>query len=102
MIRHILQYLADHYNRDLSLDTLANMVQTNPSYLSRVFKEQTGYKISDYITDIRMEKAKELLSDEHLRTKDVALAVGYANERYFSQIFKKFTGMSPTKYKKQK
>lgn len=102
MIRHILQYLAHNYNRDLSLDTLANMVQTNPSYLSRVFKEQTRYKISDYITDIRIEKAKELLSEEHFRTKDVALAVGYANERYFSQLFKKFTGMSPTEYKKQK
>lgn len=102
IIRHILQYLSEHYNHDVSLDTLANMVQTNPSYLSRVFKEQTGYRISDYITNIRIEKAKELLIDDHLRTKDVALAVGYANERYFSQLFKKITGMSPTHYKKQK
>lgn len=102
MIRHVLKYLTDNFNSDLSLDTLAKNVQTNPSYLSRVFKEQTGYKISDYITNLRMEKAKDLLLDQHLRAKDVALAVGYANERYFSQLFRKHSGMSPTEYKKQK
>jgi two-component system, response regulator YesN len=100
IVKHILHYLNEHFYKDISLDSLAKQVQTNPSYLSRIFKEQTGQRLSDFIMNLRMERAKDLLKEQRLRTKDVALAVGYENERYFSQIFKRYTGLSPSKFRK--
>ncbi|KGP74474.1 response regulator [Pontibacillus yanchengensis] len=102
IVKSVMKYVHQHYTKEISLDGLARHVQTNPSYLSRIFKEQTGSTVSDCIAELRINKAKELLKHNQLRTKDVSLAVGYANERYFSQIFKKYTGMTPTKFRKQK
>ncbi|MYL54649.1 response regulator [Pontibacillus yanchengensis] len=102
IVKSVMKYIHQHYTKEISLDRLARHVQTNPSYLSRIFKEQTGSTVSDCIAELRINKAKELLKHNQLRTKDVSLAVGYANERYFSQIFKKYTGMTPTKFRKQK
>ncbi|MBB5173889.1 response regulator [Texcoconibacillus texcoconensis] len=102
IIRQVLKYIEDHFAEDISLNELAVYVQANPSYLSRSFKQQSGYKISEYITKVRIEKAKSLLTDEKLKTQEVARRVGYTNERYFSQIFKKLTSLTPSEFKKQK
>lgn len=85
---------------DLTLDTLAKEVFLNKSYLSRKIKEKLGMNYSKYIAKLRMEKALELLRDNH-NVEDVAKQVGYSNYRYFSDVFKQYTGHPPSRYKKQ-
>lgn len=74
------------------------MVHLHPAYLSRVFKEETGKNLSAYITDVKMEKAAELLQ-ENLRVREVMEQVGYQKSQYFSKIFKEKFGMTPKEYK---
>ena len=84
----------------LSLSIIADHVGLNASYLSAEFtkKEKTG--LSNYITDIRMEKAKKLLATSDMTVADICIATGYLNPTYFSTTFKKFTGFTPSQYRK--
>ncbi len=93
-------YIHANYQQNISLNDIAAAVNANPSYLSRTFKARTGTSIVDTITSFRMEKAKMLLSAGHLRIQDIAMQVGIENTTYFSQVFKKYTGMSPKDYQK--
>lgn len=93
-------YIHEHYQENLSLNDIAAVVKSNPSYLSRTFKARTGISIVDTITSCRMERAKVLLAAGHLRIQDVAEEVGMENTTYFSQVFRKYAGMSPKDYQK--
>ena len=75
------------------------MVSIHPIYLSELFKKETNMNISNYITAYRIERAKEMLQDIENKIYDVANLVGYDDSRYFSQVFKKHTGMTPTQYR---
>lgn len=93
-------YIHEHYQENLSLNDIAAVVKANPSYLSRTFKARTGTSIVDTITGCRMERAKVLLAAGHLRIQDVAEEIGMENTTYFSQVFRKYTGMSPKDYQR--
>ncbi|WP_246320494.1 helix-turn-helix domain-containing protein [Paenibacillus qinlingensis] len=98
MIEQAMIYLQNNYRQDISLDNCAEHTGTNPFFLSRSFKQVTGKNFIDYLTELRMDKAKELLRDSEMRINDVADQVGYQHT-YFNRIFKKLEGMTPTRYR---
>lgn len=95
-IRYIEQNYADE---ELSLNVLASHVRFSPNHLSMIFSQQTGQSFIKYLTDYRMNKAKELLRCTGKRSSEIGLEVGYKDPHYFSYLFKKTQGMTPTQYR---
>ncbi len=97
----MLAYIIDNYMRsDLSLSMLSSVFQTSETYVSYFFKEQTGENFSDYLEQVRMTKAKSLLSSSELSINEIARWVGYYSLNTFSRAFKRANGMSATEYRK--
>ncbi|GAA0348983.1 response regulator [Bacillus horti] len=94
------QYIIDHSQEDISLDTLAQKVQLSPIYISKMFKEKQGVNYIEFLTECRMEKAKSLLADAEKSIKEITFEVGYHDPNYFSKVFKKVTYISPKEYRK--
>ena len=84
-----------------SLSTAADQVGVSTGYLSALFKKETGMNFIKYLTDVRMEKAMELLRGTDLRAYEIADRIGFDNTHYFSVAFKKYTGMSPSDFRKR-
>ncbi|GIQ64506.1 hypothetical protein PACILC2_30740 [Paenibacillus cisolokensis] len=99
VIDRISQYIEDHIHEDLSLVRLAEIHYFNPSYLSRLFKQERGINLSEYIDHCRIVKAKALLRNGDLKIRDVSEAVGYEAAHSFTRFFKKMTGMTPQEYR---
>lgn len=95
-------YINIHYSENLSLSTLADFFYVSPVYLSRVFKKKTGTNYIDYLTHVRIEKAKEYLEDKSMKVYSIPPLVGYDNPRYFNQLFKEIVGMTPSEYRESK
>ena len=85
-----------------SLNELAAQVYLTPTYLCLLFRQVTGTTINRYLTNVRMEKAKELLMDLSNKLYDVSYAVGYMNPSYFSRQFKKYVGCLPSEYRNRR
>ncbi|WP_248929733.1 AraC family transcriptional regulator [Paenibacillus hamazuiensis] len=94
-------YMIGHFQEPLTLEGLAAMAGLSVSHYSRLFKKYIGYSPIDYLTHLRVDRAKELLVMSDYRLKSIATSVGYNDEFYFSRIFKKVTGMSPRDYAKR-
>ena len=94
------RYIQQHYQKSLRLEDVSSAVGFNATYFSTLFKKETGQNFLDYLTELRISKAKELLCGETLSVQDVAETVGYSDLKYFSRLFKKATGVSPSDYKK--
>ena len=94
------RYIQQHYQEALRLEDVSSAAGFNATYFSTLFKKETGQNFMDYLTDLRIGKAKELLSGDGLSVQDVAEMVGYRDLKYFSKLFKKVTGVSPSDYKK--
>lgn len=93
-------YINDNYTNDkLSLNQVANHVYLCPSYFSAIFSQKTGQTFIQYLTDLRMNKAKELLKCTDMKTSEIAYAVGYKDPHYFSYIFKKTQNCTPKQYR---
>ncbi len=100
LVNEAIDYIEENYgNEDLSLNMLALHVNVSPSHLSMIFSQQTGVTFIKYLTDYRMKKAKELLKCSSKRSNEIAAEVGYQDSHYFSYIFKKTQGMTPTQYR---
>ncbi len=93
------EYIKQNFQKDLALEEVARTVGISPYYFSKLFKEETGMNYTEYLTGIRIEKAKELLSNRELSIKEVCVDSGYGNPNYFSRIFKKWTGITPTEFR---
>jgi len=93
------KWISEHYRNDVSLDDVSREVNVSPYYFSRLFKEGCGITFIEYLTNLRMEKAKELLQDQTCTVREVCSSVGYQDPNYFSRIFKKSVGVTPTEYK---
>lgn len=102
MATSIKYYLETHHSEEISLDSLSNSMYVSPTYISKLFKEETGESPINYLISVRMKRAKELLSQQQLTIKEVSEAVGYQDAYHFSKLFKKYTGISPREYSKQK
>ncbi|MGO4546934.1 helix-turn-helix domain-containing protein [Paenibacillus sp. 2TAB23] len=98
-IRDIAVFLDEHYFEDLSLVDVATRFHIDPSYLSKLFKSVTGENFIEYISRKRIEKACELLSGSDRKIVEIAELTGYENQRYFSQVFKKMKGQTPSEYR---
>lgn len=99
-IEQVQQFIGSNLSRDISLTDAAALVHLNPSYLSQLFKQQTGGKFVDYVIEMRMEEAKKLLIKTSLRVSEIAERLGYGDISYFSSTFKKLIGCSPLEYRK--
>lgn len=99
LIIYLHQYIQEHLGDDLSLVVLAEQVYLNPAYLSRLYKQVTGKNLSEYISDMRLDKAKELLCKNDMKINEVASSIGYESAAHFSRIFKRATDMTPQEYR---
>ncbi|MBP1988652.1 response regulator transcription factor [Paenibacillus eucommiae] len=100
IVRKVHEYIESNISDDISLIKLAEYVHFNPSYLSRLYKQITGNGLSDYITEFRNMKAKELLKDSHLKVQEIAMELGYNSALAFIRFFKKQNQMmTPQEYR---
>lgn len=101
-ITHLVEkakdFIAANYHKDISLERVADTVFLNPVYLSRMFKQITGYNFVDYLTELRMQKSIELLEKGNCKIHEISERVGYNSNRYFNMVFKKYTGYTPKEY----
>jgi two-component system response regulator YesN len=95
-------YINANFQKEISLDDVSREVDISPYYFSKIFKEETGENFIEYVTAIRIEKAKELLEQSNLSMKEICAQIGYADPNYFSRTFKKNVGLTPTEYKEGK
>jgi Response regulator containing CheY-like receiver domain and AraC-type DNA-binding domain len=93
------EYIKDNFHKDVSLDEVSKTVNISPYYFSKIFKEGTGKNFIEYLTNIRMERAKELLSTTEHSMKEICAMCGYSDPNYFSRSFKKNVGVTPTEFK---
>jgi two-component system, response regulator YesN len=102
LIRQAKEYLKQRYtDSELSLNEIAAQVNLSASHFSAVFSQETGQTFKEYLTEIRINKAKELLRMTALRSAEIAYQVGYNDPHYFSTVFKKNTGLSPIEFRSQ-
>jgi AraC-like DNA-binding protein len=95
------QYIRDHQAEDLSLGQVAKAVNTSPFYFCKMFKKVTGVNFTDYVSRVRIEKAKDLLLNPNLRVSEIAYEVGFQSLTHFNRVFKRILGQSPTEYRGQ-
>ncbi|MGU3471589.1 response regulator [Paenibacillus sp. D51F] len=99
-VETVKAYLHEHYSEELDLQTLADLVHLTPSYLSKLFKSETGETITDYAISVRIEQAKKLLKERpELKTYEVGELSGYTDPAYFTKAFKRATGKTPKEYR---
>ncbi len=93
------QYMQTHFHEKITLEQVAQRVFLSPSYFSRVFKRELGQPFSGFLNSLRIKKSKELLQSTQLKLIDIALAVGFDDQSYFTKIFKKEMGITPFQYR---
>lgn len=94
-VSYALEFIKENYNRDLTLNEVANHIHMNGSYFSTLFKKIMDVNFIDYLTNYRIEKAKELLMNSSLKVYEISKKVGYSSEKHFFKVFKKIVGISP-------
>ncbi|WP_334074308.1 MULTISPECIES: response regulator [Paenibacillus] len=97
----VKKWIEEHYGEPAELSSLAGMVYLTPTYLSKLFKQETGMTITDYLIEVRIKKAKKLLADaSKLKIHEVGNEVGYPDPAYFNKLFKRIVGVTPNEYKR--
>lgn len=100
IVKATKEYLENHYAEEISLEDVAEQVNISPQYFSKLIKKTTGFNFIDWLSTLRVKKAKELLTNSNLTVKEVCFMVGYKDPNYFSRIFKKRIGITPSEYVK--
>lgn len=98
IIRDAMEYINANYEKDLRLKDIAEVVSISPQYFSKIFKDELGYNFIDYLTHVRMQVAKEMLKEGKSSIKEISFLIGYNDPNYFSRLFKKVEGISPTDF----
>lgn len=98
-LTEIKDYIDRHFEQDIRLSFFAERYYLSKEYLSKLFREEFGFTIYEYVLKVRMEKAKELLSDPAVKVLTVSAYVGYRDNNYFSRAFKTYYGVSPTEFR---
>lgn len=101
VMAHVRRYMEDNYMFDLSLDSVSEILHISPAYLSAQFKKYQKMNFLDCLTELRINAAKQLLTDPLRSAAEVASMVGYEDASYFARAFKKRTGMTPTQYRRE-
>lgn len=100
-LKHAVQYIDAHYAEQLQLTDVAEHCSVSSGYLSRLFTEHLSLSFTDHLNTVRLNVAQELLDEGDRSIKEIALSVGYQDPNYFSRIFRKFRGTSPTSFSRQ-
>ena len=95
-----MDYIENNCTQDLTLEQVSSQVRLSSPYFSRLFKRKTGNNFKKYVTAVRLQKAIKYFRTNNLTIKDIALQVGYGEARYFSYVFKKYYGITPSEYRK--
>ena len=98
LVARVFEYTQRHYHQPLNLETLAQRFNISPKYLGQLFIAHTGAKYSDYLKDLRVQKAQALLAQTNMNVAQIAKAVGIMDEKYFQRVFKAKVGLSPGEY----
>jgi AraC-like DNA-binding protein len=101
VITRAKEYIHEHQTEELSLGQVAKAVNTSTFYFCKMFKKVTGINFTDYLSRVRIEKAKNLLLNPNLRVSEIAFEVGFQSLTHFNRVFKKILGQSPTEYRAQ-
>jgi two-component system response regulator YesN len=99
-VRKAFSYIDEHFAEELSLTSVASHIGLSPNYLSQVFKQSTGKTFLEHLIGRRVEEAKKLLKQGDLNVSEISFRIGYDNPRYFSQVFHKQEGVTPSEYRK--
>jgi two-component system response regulator YesN len=99
-IRTAKQYIKDKYAQPITLEEVSNQIGFNATYFSSLFKKETGQNFLEYLTDTRIQAAKQLLADTNRSVIQVSEEVGYIDIKHFTKLFKKATGLTPSEYRK--
>lgn len=94
------KYILNNYNYPITLKDVSGFIHVNPTYFSYLFRKVKGYTFKNYLTQLRIEKAKQLLLNSSLTVSDISQLIGYDDSNYFSRVFKKVTGFPPSLYRK--
>ena len=99
VISRAKRFIQENYCNEISLDDVSREMNISPYYFSKLFKEEEGINFIEYLTALRIDRAKELLSDKQKSVKEISSSCGYADPNYFSRLFKKLTDMTPREYR---
>lgn len=99
--QRIKEIIGKRYQENIQISDIAKDVYLTPTYISRLFKQKTGKTIGEYLTAVRVKRAKELLENSTMKLYEISYAVGYTSSSYFARIFKQSTGFSPMEYRDQ-
>lgn len=97
-VQKALAFIRQHYNEDISIQQAADSLYLSPYYLMHIFKSDVGKTFHTFLTEYRMETAKELLRTPGCRIYEIALQIGYTDVKYFNKLFKKYTSLTPSEY----
>lgn len=99
LVKTAIDFIHFNYQSDINLDCIARKIYITPGYLSQLFKQETGVNFLDFLNQYRIEKAKEYLSGSFMKNYEIADKIGFKDEKYFSQVFKRYTGLTPSQYR---
>jgi two-component system response regulator YesN len=99
LIKSAIEFIHSNYSSNITLDCIAKKIYITPGYLSQLFKQETGINFLDFLNQQRIQKAKEYLTSTFLKSYEIADKVGFKDEKYFSQVFKRYTGLTPMQYR---
>jgi AraC-like DNA-binding protein/anti-sigma regulatory factor (Ser/Thr protein kinase) len=99
IVKKTYAYIAEHYANPFTREEIARTLGVSPSYVTRVFRRQTGLALWDYVNSFRVARACDLLEHSDMTVTEIAFAVGYNDPAYFSRVFRKETGKAPTRYR---
>ncbi len=102
VIHKTMYFIRQNFEKKISLDDAAKEVYLSASYLSKIFKDETGISFNRYLNNIRIEKSKALLLSERIRLTDISVMVGFEDQSYYTKVFKRTTGILPSVYRKKK
>lgn len=100
-IQEVCRYICNYYNKPISLDQMAKIAYMSPTYFSKKFKRVTGFGFNEYLNNVRIKMATNLLMETQLSITEIATFCGYQDSNYFGDVFKKIIGISPNKYRKE-
>lgn len=99
-IQDVCHYICNYYNEQITLDQMARIAYMSPTYFSKKFKKVTGFGFKEYLNNIRIKMATNMLTETQYSITEIAAYCGYHDSNYFGDVFKKLTGVSPNKYRK--
>ena len=102
IIFDVEKFILTNYDQDLSIQKIADNVFITPTYLCHLYKQKTGRTVNQFITDVKMNKSKKLITETNMKLSEVSEKLGYKNQNYFSRIFTKYYGVTPSDYRNKR